>query len=94
MTLDTNLSVPSTTTLTVLDGLTLNGTLTETRSDLLQQHVRRTSRGRRTLSGTGSVVFVQSGPRVYYAPTNYFQPTNGGTLTIGAGITIDGQEGW
>ncbi len=33
VTLDTNLSVPSTTTLTVLDGLTLNGTLTETRSD-------------------------------------------------------------
>ncbi len=92
VTLDTNLSVPSTTTLTVLDGLTLNGTLTETRSDFYNSTYVNFS-GTQTLSGTGSVVFVQSGPRVYYAPTNYFQPTNGGTLTIGAGITIDGQEG-
>ncbi len=50
--------------------------------------------GTQTLSGTGSVVFVQSGPRVYYAPTNLLPADEWWhAWPIGAGITIDGQEG-
>ncbi|HUY88576.1 MAG TPA: DUF4214 domain-containing protein, partial [Pirellulales bacterium] len=87
MTLDADLSLADSTTLTVKDGLTLNGTLTLKHSAYYQYTLVNFS-GAQTLDGAGTVRFVNS--FVGYG-NNGLQPVDGGTLTIGPGITLHGQ---
>jgi hypothetical protein len=83
--------------LTVLNGLTLNGTLTLERTDHYKGSARLSFAGSQTLGGNGTVVFADPG----WAYHNWCNPPNApyvqassGTLTIGAGVTIRGQRGY
>ena len=80
-------------TLTVLDGLTINGTL-QVGNPTNSNYGYINFSGTQTLGGSGTVVFGD----YYYAPAPYYYNSlrlaNGGTaLTIGAGITVRGQNG-
>ncbi len=69
----------------VTDGLTVNGQVQLGSADGSTYGILAFS-STETLSGTGSVLFGGS-------PINTINVANGQTLTIGAGITIDGQNG-
>ena len=74
--------------LTVLDGLTVNGTL-QVGNPTNQNYGRLDFSGTQTLGGSGTVMFGNS---PYY---DALLLANSATaLTIGSGITIEGQNGW
>src|ERR1017187_1888391 len=87
----------SSVTLTVTNGLTLNGTLT------LQRTANNSNTdgsgylsfmGGQTLGGTGQVVFGDTGGDPYGCNGALYLQSTSGTLTIGPGITIHGQRGY
>ena len=78
--------------LTVVDGLTLNGTLTLLRPGQVYSGVQLNFSGSQTLLGSGQVVFADQGPPWCGQEAEYVQATSG-TLTIGPGITIHGSKG-
>src|ERR1017187_5894757 len=87
----------SSVTLTVTNGLTLNGTLT------LQRTANNSNTdgsgylsfmGGQTLGGTGQVVFGDTGGALYGCHGALYLQSTSGTLTIGPGITIHGQRGY
>lgn len=68
------------TVVNVVNGLTLNGTVTMSRGAVLY------FTGTQTLGGTGQIVFAGSGGYNFLSPQN-------GTLTIGPAVTIRGGNG-
>jgi hypothetical protein len=78
--------------LTVLDGLTLNGTLTLLRPGQTYSGVQLNFSGSQELLGHGRVVFADEGVPWCNTESAWVQPTSG-TLIIGPGITIDGNKG-
>ena len=83
VTVNENIQVPSPSSLTVLNGLVLNGTLTDSGSMQFT--------GTQTLSGNGTIILGASGSSgslIVDAPTS---PSS--TLTIGSGIVVEGQSG-
>ena len=89
--LDADGAVQDKQTLTILNGLELNGRLT-------LQHTGSYNTtsvifpGIQELSGTGEVVSVATEYRRTAEAGNYLRPTDSGVLTIGSGITISGDE--
>ncbi len=78
---------------TITGGLTLNGTI-DLGNTSVSTYGRLNFVGAQTLGGTGSVVF--GGPTGYIYNNQITTASNNGdsgTLTIGAGITIEGQYG-
>ncbi len=78
---------------TITGGLTLNGTI-DLGNTSVSTYGRLNFVGAQTLGGTGSVVF--GGPTGYIHNNQITTASNNGdsgTLTIGAGITIEGQYG-
>ncbi|MBI3847133.1 MAG: hypothetical protein HY292_21100 [Planctomycetes bacterium] len=78
VTMDAGVSIPSSAVLRVTNGLALNGTITNAAA--LEFF------GAQTLSGTGQIVFPSGGGTKVVRPL-------GGTLTIAAGISIQGESG-
>ncbi len=86
VTIDGNFTVSGDSSVTVQDGLTLNGTLTlGAASSSVYGYLN--FMGSQTLSGTGTVVFGQA------SPNTLLVGQAGTTLTIGSGITVRGQSG-
>jgi hypothetical protein len=84
VTLNGNVRLDDSAILTVTSGLTLNGTLTLTRS--AGRYMAVEFAGEQTLAGTGSVVFDDIDGWSQLRPT-------AGTLTIGSSMTIRGGSG-
>ncbi|MCH7920169.1 MAG: discoidin domain-containing protein [Planctomycetes bacterium] len=79
-------------TLTVTNGLELNGTLTLEHTNASNSTEVNFS-GDQVLSGTGQVISVSSAGRSDpNSDGNFLRPTDGGTLTIGSEITIHGDD--
>ena len=80
--------------MSVLDGLTINGTLTLGDSSTIGY---LNFSGSQTLGGTGTVVFGSATYRTpYYGYTYYnglFVTTAGDTLTVGPGVTVTRRSG-
>ena len=95
VTVDGNWEVVSDNSVSVLDGLTINGTLTLGDSSTIG-YLNFT--GSQTLGGMGTVVFGSATYRTYYYGYTYYNGlfvTNAGdTLTIGAGVTVGGGLGY
>ena len=86
MTINGNFTVSGDSSVTVEDGLTLNGTLTlGAMSSNVYGYVNFA--GSQTLGGAGTVVFGQD------SPNTLLVSDAGTTLTIGSGITVRGQSG-
>ena len=94
VTVDGNWEVVSDNSVSVLDGLTINGTLTLGDSSTIGYLNFSDSQ---TLGGTGTVVFASATYRTpYYGYTYYnglFVTTAGDTLTVGPGVTVRGDLG-
>jgi hypothetical protein len=80
--------------LTVVNGLTLNGTLTLQRPGNYWGSAYLSFAGSRTLAGTGQVVFADAGYYTNCGGDLLYMQASSGTLTIGPGTTIHGQRGW
>ncbi len=95
VTVDGNWEVVSENSVSVLDGLTINGTLTLGDSSTIGY---LNFSGSQTLGGTGTVVFGSATYRnPYYGYVYYnglFVATAGDTLTIGPGVTVQGAVGY
>ena len=90
--LDANAVLQNGQTLTVLNGLTLNGTLTLEHTNFHSATQVNFSGGAQTLSGTGQVISSATTIGDGRVRGNFLRPTDGGTLTIGSGITIHGDD--
>ncbi len=91
VTVDGNWQVTGDQSATVEDGMTLNGTLSLGDASSIGY---LNFRGSQTLGGTGTVAFSSASIAQYYPAYNgLFVAISGTTLTIGPGVTVDGQLG-